>query len=123
VRAELAQSAASTVLDALTQAVTAAGVASLPLLGARLSSRFVVGAHGMKKRADRVPAEAPASREMRFNGASEAASPVYRWETMNVGDIAVGPAVVNGSTLTCPIPPRWQLRVDDYGNAELSRAQ
>ena len=40
---------------------------------------------------------------------------------MNVGDSLVGPAVINGNTLTCPVPPGWQLKVDDFGNAELSR--
>jgi N-methylhydantoinase A/oxoprolinase/acetone carboxylase beta subunit len=41
---------------------------------------------------------------------------------MNVGDTLAGPAVINGATLTCPVPPGWTLRVDDYGNAELKRA-
>lgn len=123
VRLELKQSAAGAVFDALQQAVAEASVSSLPLLGVRLSSRFIVGSHGMKKRADAVTPEKPTLREMRFNGASEAASPVYRWESMNVGDVANGPAVINGNTLTCPIPPGWRLRVDDYGNAEMTRAQ
>jgi len=38
---------------------------------------------------------------------------------MNVGDKLAGPAVVNGATLTCPVPPGWELQVDAYGNAEL----
>ena len=48
---------------------------------------------------------------------------MYRWEAMNVGDSVQGPAVINGATLTCPIPAEWTLRVDDYGNAELRRAK
>ncbi|NMG17178.1 hydantoinase/oxoprolinase family protein [Aromatoleum bremense] len=123
VRVELSQSEAKNVFDALSKAVSAASVSRLPLLGVRLSSRFVVGSHGMKKRADRVAIKAPGEREMRFNGAAESASPVYSWESMNVGDVAEGPAVINGSTLTCPVPPGWKLRVDDYGNAEMTRAK
>lgn len=122
VRVELPQSAAGATFDALAKAVAEASVVKPLLLGVRLSSRFVIGSHGMMKRADRVTPEAPTSREMRFNGAAETVSPVYRWESVNVGDIANGPAVINGNTLTCPIPPSWQLRIDDYGNAELTRA-
>lgn len=109
-------------LAAIELAVAAAGQVGEDVLGLRLSSRFVVGSHGMAKRTAQVDREAPTGREMRFNGAAQAASPVHRWEALNVGDTLSGPAAVNGATLTCPIPPGWQLRVDDYGNAELTRA-
>jgi hypothetical protein len=33
----------------------------------------------------------------------------------------IGPAMVNGATLTCPVPPKWTLTVDAYGNAALGR--
>ncbi len=112
---------AAAVLAALGLVVAAAGQAGQPLLGMRLSSRFKVGSHGMAPRTSRVASEAPTQREMRFNGAAQIDSPVHRWESLNVGDALVGPASVNGATLTCPIPPGWQLRVDDYGNAELTR--
>lgn len=112
----------STVLTALDQAVVAAAQTGQPVLGLRLSSRFVVGSHGLSKRTGRVPEEAPAQRALRFNGAAQTACPVYRWESLNVGDALLGPAVINGATLTCPVPPGWALRVDDYGNAELTRA-
>ena len=121
VRVELAQCDTAQAFAALSEAVSAA--ASRPMLGLRLSSRFAVGAHGIAKREAGVEPQQPGAREMRFNGGAIAESPVYRWEAMNVGDVANGPAVVNGSTLTCPIPPGWSLRVDAYGDAELSRAQ
>ena len=38
-------------------------------------------------------------------------------------DVVDGPAVVNGRTLTCAVPPGWTLRVDDFGNAELARVE
>lgn len=110
------------VLTALEKAVTTDKQAGQPVLGIRLSSRFAVGSHGMAKRTAKVEQEKPAQREMRFNGSTQGGCPVYRWEALNVGDALLGPAVINGATLTCPIPPGWSLRVDDYGNAELKRA-
>ncbi|WHZ10062.1 MAG: Acetophenone carboxylase subunit Apc1 [Burkholderiaceae bacterium] len=115
--------AADAVLSAIDQAVIAAKQTGQPLLSVRLSSRFVVGSHGMARRSAKVQAEPPAMRELRFHGATQSANPVYRWEALNVGDSIEGPAVVNGATMTCPIPPEWTLRVDDYGNAELRRAK
>ena len=121
VTAQLALGPATGVLAALEKAVATAKRAGQPVLGVRLSSRVVVGAHGMAKRTAKVAPETPTQREMRFNGAARAGSPVYRWEAMNVGDTLSGPVVINGATLTCPIPLGWTLRVDDYGNAELKR--
>jgi len=46
---------------------------------------------------------------------------VYRWESMNTGDVVQGSAVINGATMTCPVPPGWRLAVDQYGNAGLTR--
>jgi N-methylhydantoinase A/oxoprolinase/acetone carboxylase beta subunit len=122
VSAQLGLGPVTHVLDALTKAVSAAKQTGKPVLGVRLSSRFVVGAHGMSTRTAKVAQEAPVKREMRFNGATQAPTPVHRWEALNVGDALQGPAAINGATLTCPIPPGWSLRVDDYGNAELKRA-
>lgn len=122
VSAQAALGSVTAVLTALEQAISAAKQTGQPVLGVRLSSRFVVGSHGMAKRSAKAKAEKPGQREMRFDGAAQALSPVHRWEALNVGDTLPGPAMVNGATLTCPIPPGWTLRVDDYGNAELRRA-
>ena len=120
--AEVSTVTASAAAGALQQAVTAAGQSGQPLLGMRLLSRFIVGTHGLGKRTHKAATEPPTQRALRFNGAAQPASPVHRWEAMNVGDTLAGPAVINGATLTCPVPPGWTLRVDDYGNAELKRA-
>jgi N-methylhydantoinase A/oxoprolinase/acetone carboxylase beta subunit len=40
---------------------------------------------------------------------------------MNAGDLVAGPAMVNGDTMTCPVPAGWQLAVDEYGNARMQR--
>lgn len=92
-----------------------------PLLGVRLSSRLSIGSYHMKRRSRSVAGEAPGHRPIRFNGTGDAPAPIGHWESMNVGDSLVGPAVINGHTLTCPLPPGWQARVDDFGNAQLSR--
>jgi N-methylhydantoinase A/oxoprolinase/acetone carboxylase beta subunit len=109
-------------LAALEQAVMAAKLSGQPLLGLRLLARYVVGAYGMAKRQNKVSSEAARERGIRFNAATQARAKVYRWEAMNVGDKLLGPAVINGATLTCPVPPGWTLHVDDYGNAELKHA-
>jgi N-methylhydantoinase A/oxoprolinase/acetone carboxylase beta subunit len=110
------------VLGALAAAVDKAGQVDRPMLALRLSTRFVVGAYGLSKRTDRVAPQPPASRDARFIAGARQPLPVHCWEALNVGDAIQGPAVVNGSTLTCPVPPGWRLKVDDYGNARLQRA-
>jgi len=44
----------------------------------------------------------------------------YNWESLKPGDQIPGPAVVGGSTITCPVPPGWSLIVDKYANACLT---
>lgn len=122
VRAEVAGGDASAVLDALAKAVAKAGHAGKTMLALRLSTRFVVGAHGVSRRTGRVEAAAPGQRNARFVAGARQDVGVHRWEALNVGDCITGPAVVNGRTLTCPVPVGWRLTVDDYGNAALERA-
>jgi N-methylhydantoinase A/oxoprolinase/acetone carboxylase beta subunit len=121
VRVENHAAEASAVLGALAQAVAAAGHAGQPMLALRLSTRFVVGVHGMSKRTDRVTGQAPLQRDARFVAGARQPVPVHRWEALNVADAVDGPAVINGATLTCPVPAGWRLSVDDYGNARLQR--
>jgi len=105
------------------KAVKAAGKASeAPLVLVRLTTRLSVGSHGITKRKGKVATKSHGTRAIRFDASSEQAAPVLRWEHMNVADRLAGPAIVNGNTLTCPVPPGWNLRIDDYGNAELRRA-
>lgn len=121
VRVESHASDATAVLGALAAAVDAAGQVDRPMLALRLSTRFVVGAHGVARRSDRVAPQQPSERDARFVAGTRQPVPVYRWEAMNVGDTVKGPVVINGGTLTCPVPPGWQLAVDEYGNARLQR--
>ena len=98
------------------------GAGDAPLILLRLASRYVVGAQGLAARPRKAGAKAPATREIRFNGSGETL-PAYIWEDLNVGDVIKGPAMVNGSTMTCPVPPGWTLEVDPHGNAKLQKSK
>jgi N-methylhydantoinase A/oxoprolinase/acetone carboxylase beta subunit len=88
----------------------------------RLTARLPVSVNRLQARAGhRVPA-APVDRPMKFNGHAAEAVPAHAWEHLNVGDRIHGPAMINGATLTCPVPPDWTFTVDTYGNAVLERA-
>ncbi len=116
-----ASGAAADAPAAIARAVADAKATGRALLALRLTTRYVVGAHGVTKRTARAAERSPANREARFHGGTAEPAKVRRWESLNPGDRIAGPALVNGSTLTCPVPPGWQLQVDDYGNAVLSR--
>jgi len=110
------------VFDAIEQAVAAADCANRPVLALRLLTRYAVGSHGISRRNDRGEARSATKRPLRFNGAPAIDAPVYRWEELKTGQVIEGPAAINGDTLTCPVPPRWKAKVDDFGNLALSRA-
>ncbi len=124
VRAEVPLGIGDALTTALGDALKAAGpIGTKPLHLVRLTTRTSVGSHGLSRRHDKAIGQAAGSRLTRFDGSSENPTPVRRWESMNVGDVVTGPAVINGATLTCPIPAGWTLKVDDYGNAEMRHAQ
>ncbi|HKY90539.1 MAG TPA: hydantoinase/oxoprolinase family protein [Nevskiaceae bacterium] len=111
-------------VKAADQAVREAGLSDTaePVLLVRLTARFEVGAKGLQKREDRRESVRPGSRALQFNNRGPETLPTYVWEQLNVGDAVAGPAMINGATLTCPVPPRWTLTVDGYGNAALTAA-
>lgn len=109
----------------------------------RLVSRFVVGSYKLEKRTSnggngstitsrlverfsRMTANggngAGDTRPMQFGSADAAAYPAMKWEKMDVGYRLKGPAMINGATLTCAVPPGWSATVNEYGNAQLSRS-
>jgi N-methylhydantoinase A/oxoprolinase/acetone carboxylase beta subunit len=49
-------------------------------------------------------------------GGRQAAAAVYRWEDLQPGGVAEGPAVIAGGQATVVIPPRFSFRVDEFGN-------
>ncbi|MFO1467247.1 MAG: hydantoinase/oxoprolinase family protein [Steroidobacteraceae bacterium] len=124
IAAEIANGADADPYGALKSAATASNVVEgrHRMLGIRLSSRFEIGTHSLAKRTKPGTQNRTGQRPVRFDGAPEAMATVQPWEAMNVGDEVSGPAVVNGETLTCPLPRAWTLRVDEYGNGELCRS-
>lgn len=122
-RFELAGAPRPGFVAAATAAIEAAGLSKTaePLLLMRLTARFEVGANQLQKRRDRREHAEPTTRPMQFNGRGAEPLPAHVWEQLNVGDRIAGPAVINGATMTCPVPPGWSLTVDAYGNAALKK--
>lgn len=108
-------------VSAAQAAIRAAGLGDTkdPVLLLRVTARFEVGVNELQKRSTRNETAAPATRAMQFNGAGSEALPAHVWERLNVGDRIPGPAMINGATMTCPVPPKWTLTVDTYGNAAM----
>lgn len=91
-----------------------------PLQLIRLSVRYAIGTQTLQK-SERVAKEgANETRTMAFHD-DGTSGPVYRWESLGPGSSVNGPAMINGATLTCPVPPGWSLRVDEYGNAAMQK--
>ncbi len=47
----------------------------------------------------------------------------YKWESLVSGDVVPGSSVVCGETMTCPVPPGWEMTIDDYQNGKLQRSR
>ncbi|WP_022977951.1 acetophenone carboxylase subunit alpha [Nevskia ramosa] len=111
-------------IAAAMQAIKTAGLAGTaePLLLLRVSARLEVAANQLQKKSAGKAAATTGSRAMQFNGHGAEPLPAHVWERLNVGDRIRGPAMINGATMSCPVPPGWMLAVDDYGNAAMSRA-
>ncbi len=122
VRIDTQATEAAAIFAKLDEAVKAQGHEGRQALGLRLSTRYVVGAHGAQARQAQAAAPKPEQREAQFVSGKREDVAVHRWESMNVGDRVQGPAVINGATMTCPVPAAWQLSVDEYGNASLTRS-
>ncbi len=110
------------VLGALAQAVAERGHAGEPLLDIRLSTRFAVGSHDLNHAKPNSGVPTQRSRNVRFMAGAREDVTVYSWESLKGGAELRGPMVVNGATLTCPVPAGWGLSVDSYGNGRIQRA-
>ena len=117
-RAEHAGAPNPTLFDALSREV---GDAKDPVQLMRLQVSLAVDGNRLQKRESRRESARPGQREMKFNGYAAEMLPSHTWEQLNVGDEVKGPAMVNGATLTCPVPPGWSLIVDEFGNAAMMR--
>jgi N-methylhydantoinase A/oxoprolinase/acetone carboxylase beta subunit len=87
--------------------VTAAGLTDKPVLS------FV-----KRRRARR--ARPAAIRPGRFGGRVLDVA-AFRWEALEPGDRAAGPAVIAGAQATAVVPPRFDFRVDGFGNVVAER--
>ena len=86
-----------------------------------LKAEFEVGKPFMVKLNRRGNPETT-TRDIRFRNGLPVPATIARWESLGVSDRLEGPAVVNGDTLTCTIPPDWRAVVDEYGNLRMNRA-
>lgn len=87
----------------------------------RLSVTYSLGERKLTQSGREPGAASDGTRSMLFHDPQAEVFPVRRWEDMGEGSQLDGPAVINGATLTCPLPPGWSVGVDSYGNAHLSR--
>jgi N-methylhydantoinase A/oxoprolinase/acetone carboxylase beta subunit len=55
-------------------------------------------------------------------GGRQTAAAVYRWEDLQPGSVAQGPAVIAGGQATVVIPPHFSFRVDEFGNVVAVRS-
>jgi len=68
------------------------------------------------KRPKRSFAPAPSGRRRgRFGGRALAVA-FYRWDALEPGATARGPAVITSGEATVVVPPRWRFGVDGFGN-------
>lgn len=91
-----------------------------PIIVVQVKSSFDVGSHEIEMREPSDTAAVPATRDVTFHG-SIAPTSSYAWEDLPVGQKIEGPAIINGKTLTCPVPPGWLLEVDQFGNGKITR--
>jgi N-methylhydantoinase A/oxoprolinase/acetone carboxylase beta subunit len=63
----------------------------------------------------RAAVRAAAVRPGRFEGRLHRTA-IYRWDTLQPGAAASGPAVIAGREATVVIPPRFRFRIDGFGN-------
>ncbi|HUK40451.1 MAG TPA: hydantoinase/oxoprolinase family protein, partial [Candidatus Acidoferrales bacterium] len=67
-----------------------------------------------------IPAKGKKIRSVIFDG-QRLKTDVYDGVEINAGVKICGPAIVEEPTTTIVVPPEWQLKVNDYGDYELSR--
>ncbi len=48
-------------------------------------------------------------------------TPLYTWEALRPGQEVSGEAILESAWTTYPVPPGWTMRVDEYGNGQLTR--
>tara|TARA_R110000850_G_scaffold191091_1_gene317205 strand:+ start:1009 stop:2988 length:1980 start_codon:yes stop_codon:yes gene_type:complete len=89
----------------------------------RLSASLQLGKAALPAHNKPVQAAAKAgARDLQFDANPPLSADTWVWEQLSVGEQLSGPAVINGDTMTCPIPTGWNCEVDACGNAALRRS-
>ena len=106
------------------QAPKAAAQGRAVVQSVRLKTTYSVGEFKLPRQEKTADAKATAagSRPILVNSKSVPAR-IYRWQDLVAGSSVTGPAIVAAETLTCLVPPNWQMAQDEYGNGRLSRWQ
>lgn len=94
--------------------------AGKPIIVIQVKSSFEVGSHEIEVRQTGGTAAKSVDRSVIFDG-SITPTASYAWEDVAVGQAIAGPAIINGKTLTCPVPLGWTLAVDQFGNGKITR--
>ena len=105
---------------ALHAEINAKGLSAQPMLLLRLTTRLALDSHEIAPLTSGTTGQPSGKRVVHFDASGGKDTPVIQWESLTTGASLQGPAIINGATLTCPLPPGWSLSVDDYGNAKLS---
>jgi N-methylhydantoinase A/oxoprolinase/acetone carboxylase beta subunit len=63
----------------------------------------------------------PALRTVLLTDGGATQAPVHDWTALAPGSRIGGPALAAGGSMTCLVPPGWELEVDDLGDAALRR--
>lgn len=92
------------------------------ILVVTLRTEYGLDSHELSKSDRKGGNTQTTEREIRFSDGHSGPVVAANWESMGVGDQITGPAIINGQTLTCALPPGWSTTVDDYGNAQLAKS-
>lgn len=87
-----------------------------------LKTEYVVSDPYLVKLARQGGRPQTAQRDIRFTNGGPSRATAARWESLGVADRIDGPAIINGDTLSCTVPPGWRSEVDSFGNIRMERA-
>jgi acetophenone carboxylase len=75
-----------------------------------------------RARTNADPSDAKVGTRKVFWGSRSGQAQIYRWESLQPGNRVEGCAVIEGENTTYLVPDGWNLEVDGFGNALLTRS-
>jgi len=90
------------------------------VVAVQIKSSFMLESHGPSPKLNGSESARADQRSIDF-GRGHTDTPVYRWEQLLADQTVQGPALINGDTMTCPVPEGWTVEIDRFGNGKLSR--